>query len=102
MKNYKLTINYNENDYCFEGQFRSAEEFLASVYSNNGSVAQIVQLLTQSDKMVRYENMGAGKFSIRLKNQIMGHCTARLDSEEIPNTDVAYYANEFYKSVMGI
>lgn len=102
MKNYKLTINYNEADYCFEGQFCSAEEFLASTYSNNGTVAHIVQLLTQSDKMVRYENMGTGKFNIRLNNQSIGYCTARLESKEIPSTDVAYYANEFYKSVMGI
>ena len=102
MKNYKMIVNYNENDYCFEGQFRSTEEFLASVYSNNGTVAHIVQLLTKSDKMVRYENMGTGKFNIRLNNQVIGYCTARLDSKEIPNTDVAYYANEFYKTVMGV
>lgn len=102
MKNYKLTINYNENDYCFEGQFRSAEEFLASVYSNNGTVAHIVQLLTKSDKMVRYENIGTGKFNIRLNNQIIGYCTARLDSEEVPSAAAAYYAHEFYKTVMGI
>ena len=25
-----------------------------------------------------------------------------VNSEDIPNTEVAYYANEFYKSVMGI
>ena len=60
-----------------------------------------MQLLTQSDKMVRYENMGTGKFNIRLKNQIMGYCTARLDSKDIPNMEAAYFANEFYKSGHG-
>ena len=102
MKNYKLTIQYHETEHVFEGQFCSAEEFLASTYSNNGTVAHIIQLLTCTDKMARYENIGSVKFGVRANKQVIGYCIAQLNSTEIPNTEAAYYANEFYKSVMGI
>ena len=102
MKNYKLTINYNENEYSFEGQFRSAEEFLANTYSKNGTIDTFINILIRDNKIVRCENIGTYKFGIKSGITTLTCFTARLDSKEIPNTEAAYYANEFYKSVMGI
>ena len=102
MKNYKLTINYNENDYCFEGQFHTPEEFLANTYSKNGVIDTFINMLIQDNKIVRCENIGAYKFGVRSGINTLAYFTAQLDSEEIPNTEAAYYANEFYRSVMGV